>query len=147
MILSGMNEVFQVEDNLNTFEQRNPVTDEEKQVLFEIAEGLKKGVPCTGCRYCCAGCPMELNIPYLLESYNDFKFMASVTASVRLDGLDEDKRPASCIACGQCAQVCPQGIDVPSALAELAEMYANGPKWENTMKTRGAAIKKDLNME
>ncbi|MBR0385184.1 MAG: aldo/keto reductase [Erysipelotrichaceae bacterium] len=147
MILSGMNEVFQVEDNLNTFEQRNPVTDEEKQVLFEIAEGLKKGVPCTGCRYCCAGCPMELNIPYLLESYNDFKFMASVTASVRLDGLDEDKRPASCIACGQCAQVCPQGIDVPSALAELAEMYANGPKWENMMKTRGAAIKKDLNME
>ena len=147
MILSGMNEVFQVEDNLNTFESYKPLTEKEREVLLEMAEGMKKGVPCTACRYCCAGCPMGLNIPYLLECYNDYKFAESVSASVRIDGLDEDKKPANCIQCGQCAHACPQGIDVPTVLSELAEMYANGPKWEDMAKGRQESIRKDLNMK
>jgi len=147
MILSGMNEVFQVEDNLKTFSEHKPLSEDERNVLFEIAESLKKGVPCTGCRYCCKGCPMGLNIPYLLECYNDFKYAATISPSMRLDGLDDDKKPSCCIGCGQCSHACPQGIDVPAALAELSELYANGPKWEVTRKARSASIKKDLNME
>ncbi len=147
MILSGMNEVFQVEDNLKTFEKRDPLSDREKEAVFDIAEGMKRGVPCTGCRYCCDGCPMGLNIPFLLECYNDYRFATSVTASQRLDGLDEDKKPANCIACGQCTHACPQGIDVPVALAELAKMYAEGPKWAETAKGRQESIRKDLNMD
>ncbi|MBR0451452.1 MAG: aldo/keto reductase [Oscillospiraceae bacterium] len=147
MILSGMNEVFQVEDNLNTFKEYVPLTDAERDTLFEIAEGMKRGVPCTGCRYCCAGCPMELNIPYLLECYNDYKFSTSLTASMRIDGLDPDKRPSNCIGCGQCAHACPQGIDVPAALAELSDLYANGPTWAQAAKGRHESIKKDLGME
>ncbi len=147
MILSGMNEVAQVEDNLNTFASYEPLSPEERQTLLEIAEGMKKGVPCTGCRYCCAGCPMELDIPFLLECYNDYRYAESLTASQRLDGLAEDKKPASCIACGQCRHACPQGIDVPAALAELSQMYANGPKWAEVSKGRAESIRKDLNME
>ena len=146
MILSGMNEVFQVEDNLRTFESHQPLSEKERETLFDIAESLKKGVPCTGCRYCCAGCPMELNIPYLLECYNDYKFAASVSPSMRLDGLDDDKKPANCIGCGQCSHACPQGIDVPAALAELAELYASGPNWSVQARSRHEAIKKDLKM-
>ena len=123
------------------------LSEEELSTLWEIAESLKKGVPCTQCRYCCAGCPMRLNIPFLLECYNDMKYMASATASVRLDGLDEDKKPACCIQCGQCAHACPQGIDVPAALAELAELYASGPHWAETRKVRSDAIMKDLKKE
>ncbi|MBQ3999404.1 MAG: aldo/keto reductase [Oscillospiraceae bacterium] len=144
MVLSGMNEVSQVEDNLNTFREYDPLTEEELNVLSEIAESLKKGVPCTQCRYCCAGCPMELDIPYLLECYNDYKYAATTTASVRIDGLAEEKRPSACIGCGQCAHACPQGIDVPAALAELAEMYANGPKWAVEAKPRHESILRDL---
>ena len=107
---------------------------------------MKNSVPCTGCRYCCAGCPMELDIPYLIECYNDHKFGTSLSAMMRLDGLDEDKRPANCIGCGQCAHACPQGIDVPAVLAELTEMYANGPKWSEAAKGRHESIRKDLNM-
>jgi len=147
MILSGMNEVFQVEDNLKTFAAYEPLSEKEQETLFEIAEGMKKGVPCTGCRYCCDGCPMGLNIPYLLECYNDYKYSASMSASQRLDGLDEDKLPANCISCGQCQHACPQGIDVPSALAELSRMYAEGPKWSEASKGRKESIRKDLNME
>lgn len=147
VILSGMNEVFQVEDNLNTFKEYKPLSEEEKSVLFEIAESLKKGVPCTGCRYCCDGCPMGLNIPYLLECYNDMKYTSSMAPGMRLDGLDEDKKPAACIGCGQCSHACPQHIDVPSVLAELSEMYTNSPKWAEMSKGRHESIRKDLNME
>ena len=147
VILSGMNEVSQVEDNLKTFETYQPLTDEERNCLFEIAEGMKKGVPCTACRYCCDGCPVQLDIPYLLACYNDYKFAASAVAGMRLDGLDKEKLPDQCIGCGQCAHACPQSIDVPAALAELTKMYAEGPHWEVTKKARGEEIKKDLNME
>lgn len=146
MILSGMNELFQVEDNLATFESHLPLSEEERETLFSIAESLKKGVPCTGCRYCCDGCPQELNIPYLIECYNDYKYQSSFTASMRIDGLDEGKKPADCVACGQCTHACPQGIDVPSVMEELAELYEKGPKWSSAAKSRHESIKRDLNM-
>ena len=147
VILSGMNEVSQVEDNLNTFKRHRPLTDDERNTLFDIAEGLKKGVPCTGCRYCTAGCPVELDIPYLLECYNSFKTDAAFSASMRVDGLAEEKRPAACVGCGQCAHACPQHIDVPAALAELAHLYETSPKWSEAAKGRHAAIRRDLHME
>ena len=144
VILSGMNEVFQVEDNLRTFREENPLSDEERSVLLDIAENLKRGVPCTACRYCCDGCPMELDIPYLLQCYNDYKFATTMTPSMRIDALPEDKRPSACIGCGQCMHACPQGIDVPSALAELAEMYEKGPHWGDVVAQRAKSIEDDL---
>jgi predicted aldo/keto reductase-like oxidoreductase len=144
VILSGMNEVFQVEDNLRTFREENPLSGEERSVLLDIAENLKKGVPCTACRYCCDGCPMELDIPYLLQCYNDYKFATTMTPSMRIDALPEDKRPSACIGCGQCMHACPQGIDVPSALAELAEMYEKGPHWGDVVVQRAKSIEDDL---
>ena len=144
VILSGMNEVFQVEDNLRTFREEWPLTDAERNVLFDIAENLKKGVPCTACRYCCDGCPVGLDIPYLLQCYNDFKFAVTISPSMRIDGLEEEKRPAACIGCGQCSHACPQKIDVPSALAELAQMYEDGPHWSNMIEQRQKLIQDDL---
>ncbi len=146
VILSGMNEVFQVEDNLKTFSDYRPLSDAELNTLQEIAESLKKGVPCTGCRYCCAGCPMELDIPFLLDCYNSVKVERAFSVLMRMDGLDPEKRPEACIGCGQCTHACPQGIDVPAALAELAEICNNGPKWADRAKGRHESIRKDLGM-
>lgn len=144
MILSGMNEVFQVEDNIKTFSENNPLSEAEYSVLMDIAENLKKGVPCTACRYCCKGCPIELDIPFLIECYNNNKVSHGVIMSMRIDGLPEEKRPAACVSCGQCAHACPQGIDVPAVISELAEMYATGPKWSAVSKPRQEAIIRDL---
>ena len=144
VILSGMNETFQVEDNLRTFREEWPLTSQERSVLLEIAENLKKGVPCTACRYCCDGCPVGLDIPYLLQCYNDYKFAQSLPPSMRIDALEEEKRPAACIGCGQCMHACPQDIDVPAALAELAEMYEKGPHWSEQVKLRQKFIQADL---
>ncbi len=90
---------------------------------------------------------MGLDIPFLLQCYNDFKYSTSLTASMRLDSLDEDKKPSACIGCGQCAHACPQGIDVPSALAELDRMYTNSPTWADATKDRKKSILRDLNMD
>jgi len=146
MILSGMNEVSQVEDNLRTFAEGEPLTDEERDLLFAVAESMKRGVPCTGCRYCTAGCPMKLDIPYLLECYNDYKYASTVTPSMRMDALEKEKLPSACIGCRKCARACPQGIDIPSALKELSGLYEAGPHWAVTAKPRQEAIKRDLNM-
>ena len=70
-----------------------------------------------------------------------------MSAGMRMDALDEDKKPSMCIGCGQCAHACPQGIDVPAALAELADLYARGPNWSRDVKGRHEAIKRDLNMK
>ena len=63
---------------------------------------------------------------------------------MRIDALEEEKRPAACIGCGQCMHACPQGIDVPAALAELAEMYEKGPHWSEQVKIRQKIIQEDL---
>lgn len=147
VILSGMNEISQVEDNLKTFETHVPLSEEERNTLFEIAEGMKKGVPCTACRYCCDGCPVQLNIPYLLSVYNDYKYAPSAVSGMRLDGLSDNELPSACIRCGQCTHACPQSIDVPKALAELADMYANGPHWADAAKPRHEDIRKALHMD
>ena len=144
VVLSGMNEVCQVEDNLRTFEKEWLLTDEERTVILEIAENLKQGVPCTACRYCCDGCPVGLDIPYLLACYNDFKYAQTLTPSMRIDALEDEKRPAACIGCGQCSHACPQHIDVPSALAELAEMYEQGPHWSKMVEQRQKIMQEDL---
>ena len=133
-----------MEDNLRTFRKEWSLTEAERSTLFEIAENLKKGVPCTACRYCCDGCPIGLDIPYLLQIYNDYKYASTMTPSMRIDALPDEKRPTACIGCGQCMHACPQGIDVPAALAELAELYENGPHWIDQIKQRQEYIKADL---
>ena len=63
---------------------------------------------------------------------------------MRIDALEDEKRPAACIGCGQCSHACPQHIDVPSALAELAEMYEQGPHWSKMVEQRQKIMQEDL---
>jgi len=129
MILSGMSDMEQMRDNLKTFSAGEPLSEKECSVLLEIAEGLKNSLPCTACRYCCDGCPAGLNIPQLIEMYNDMRFSAAPTISGRLLGIPKEHWPQACVGCGQCTQVCPQKIDIPAAMRDFAERIANGPDW------------------
>lgn len=142
MILSGMSNFEQMVDNVKTFSGGDPLKKEEVDTLFEIAESLKVSVPCTECRYCCDGCPMELNIPQLLHSYNDLHFAPSLTPVMQLEALPEDKRPSACIGCGACAAVCPQKIDIPTVLATLADEFAKQPSWAAMCKERAEEAKR-----
>ena len=142
VILSGMSDIAQVEDNLATFSGGEPLTEEEISLLYEIAEGLKSSVPCTACRYCIEGCPMGLDIPMLLSVYNEVKIMPSVNAAIRVQALPADKQPSACIACGRCMKICPQRIDVPKAMIELSRILEKIPKWKDVSREREEAAKR-----
>lgn len=136
MILSGMSNMAQMVENVETFQQEKPLTEAERATLLEIAEGMKNSVPCTACRYCCDGCPQGLDIPVLISAYNEIRFSPSLNVPMLLDALPEDKRPAACIACGKCAKVCPQSIDIPGAMKGLVEECAKLPSWADISRQR-----------
>lgn len=141
-VLSGMSNFEQMQDNVKTFNEDKPLSSDERAMLMDIAESLKVGVPCTACRYCCEGCPMELDIPMLLAGYNDLKFQSSMTVAMQMDGTPKDKWPHSCIGCGACAAVCPQQIDIPAVMTEFAEMLDKSPSWAELCKQREEAAEK-----
>ena len=127
--LSGMSDFDQLRENVAMFSEERPLDEEERAALQGLVDTMlgRGTVPCTACHYCTSHCPMGLDIPKLLEMYNE----AIVTGgrggfipSMFVGTLPEDKRPSACIGCGSCAAVCPQQIDIPGTLAEFAEKLA-----------------------
>lgn len=109
VVLSGMSDPDQVEENTALFSAEEPLTGADLAALAAIAGRMTAGVPCTACRYCVDHCPQGLNIPGLLEAYNDG---APAPAG--------DRGPAACAACRACEKVCPQSIKISEALAAWA---------------------------
>lgn len=128
VILSGMSKLEQVKDNIQTFSEPAALTEQELGAVEEVSALLHEmyAVPCTGCRYCCADCPQELDIPFLLAAYNEYRTGGEKDLSswrlARLAALPEEKQPSACIGCGQCTAHCPQGLDVPAYMKEMAEL-------------------------
>ena len=141
-ILSGMSNIEQMKDNIGTFTGGKPLSREEWDLMLEIAEGMKNGVPCTACRYCCEGCPAGLDIPMLLKGYNDMKFAGGFTVSMQMDSTPKEQWPDSCLGCGACAAVCPQQIEIPDVLSEYAEMLRKAPSWAEVCRQREEAAEK-----
>lgn len=141
VVLSGMSDINQMKDNINTFTSNYPLNASEEQLLLELAEGMKNSVPCTQCRYCCDGCAMKLNIPLLIQLYNDVKFEAGMTQSMQLDTIETGKTPDVCIDCGACKKICPQGIDIPLIMKELASVKLTMPNWITICEERNRAAK------
>jgi hypothetical protein len=136
VILSGMSSPEQMADNVRTFEAERPLSEAEEAVLMDAVAPLRSRVPCTACRYCCDGCPMELDIPMLIAAYNDLSLGFNFTPMMRLEALPEEKRPSACLSCGACAEICPQGIPIPDVLAGLSERYDSMPKWSDICRQR-----------
>ena len=138
MILSGMSNMAQMQDNLATFDHPEPLSAEEQALLLEIAEGFKSAVPCTACRYCCDGCPQEIEIPQMLRVLNEIRVVPSTNAIMAVEALPESRQPQSCLGCGACTAVCPQKIDIPGCMQELTERIAKIPSWIEISRQRAA---------
>lgn len=123
VVLSGMSDDSQVYDNIKTFSEAVPLTEEEKRRIKEAAEMQKATitVPCTECRYCTPNCPQGLDIPFLLENYNKAK-VGGAWRIRHLKQIPEEKSPAACIGCKACTKHCPQGFEIPKYIKELDEM-------------------------
>ena len=121
VVLSGMTTLEQIQENVETFAAPAPLDQAEKDLLTEVADSMLNWVPCTACRYCTEGCPMELEIPKIIAAYNGVK-NGDHMARYDLDAADPSMDPRRCIGCGACAVICPQNIDIPGIMAEFPGM-------------------------
>lgn len=141
VILSGMTTMEQLEDNIRTFSEPRDLTAFEVDELYRIAESLKNNIPCTACRYCTDVCPKGLNIPMLIEVYNDLRYAPGVNSASKIEFMPEDKQPTACIACGRCVKMCPQHIDIPKALIDFSNLLKTIPSWKAICAERAEAAK------
>ena len=121
VILSGMSDEAQLQDNLKTFSAPNPLSAAEWTELEQLGRRMIDRVPCTDCRYCMEYCPQELPIPRLLKIYREQSFTGKGTIPARvLQRLEEGKGPDACIACRACEGACPQNIKISELLADFS---------------------------
>lgn len=123
MVLSGMSDMTQMQENIRTFEEDQPLNDGERKALLQLADDMLKKValPCTACHYCVSHCPQELDIPGLLALYNEHSFTGGgFIAPMVVSTIPEDKRPNACVGCRSCEAVCPQQIKVSEAMEDFA---------------------------
>jgi predicted aldo/keto reductase-like oxidoreductase len=103
VVLSGMSNMEQMEDNLSFMQDFHPLTEEEHRVLEEANKTMKQfaDIPCTACHYCTPGCPAGIHIPEIFAVMNVYKMYGNLT-----EARNEYRwRPggalaSACIVCG-----------------------------------------------
>ena len=124
VVLSGMSSMEQLQDNIHTYETDKPLRDEEMKALLGIAEEMvkKDSLPCTACHYCVSHCPKGLNIPELIELYNEHCFTGGgFIAPMALMAVPKEKLPSACIGCKSCEAVCPQQLKISAAMSDFTQ--------------------------
>ena len=131
VVLSGMSNVAQMEDNLSYMENFQPLTEEEKAVCHKVADIINAqiAIPCTGCSYCTEGCPQHIAIPQYFSLYNEDmrERLEEKGWTVNFTNYEilnaKFGKAGDCIACGQCEGVCPQHLPVIENLKKVAAHY------------------------
>ena len=131
IVLSGMSDIGQVQDNVGIMEHFKPLTEEEKALCFKAADivNAQTAVPCTGCSYCTEGCPKNIAIPQYFSLYNEDmrEQMANKGWTINNTNYamlaDKFGRAGDCIACGQCEGVCPQHLPIIEHLKAVSAHY------------------------
>lgn len=126
-MLSGMTLPEHLEDNIKTFTNLKPLSEEEQKVYDEaIAAHLKTlAIGCTSCRYC--ECPVGVNIAGIFSLYNQYMYddrdNKAMSFINHYEALKESERADKCIKCGLCKSKCPQQLDIPELLAKVEKEY------------------------
>lgn len=122
VVLSGMSTMEQVEDNLSTFGSFEPLRDDEREIIGQVARALNGRVQndCTGCRYCMP-CPAGVDIPRCFNIWNQYHIYENAGQARWnwTNGIEEAKKASNCVKCGKCEQACPQHIAIREDLARL----------------------------
>ena len=129
VILSGMSNEEQLHANVATFEADQPLNEDEMNALMQVAAQMadEKSVPCTACHYCTDHCPQGLDIPHLIELYNEHILTTKAglfgfIAPMALAAIPQDKQPSACLHCGSCEQVCPQQIHISDVMEDFVKV-------------------------
>jgi len=125
-ILSGMSNLEQVEDNIETFKNLRPLTNEELVLLEKVLQEISKvsTIPCTTCKYCHEHCPKGIDIATCFSLYNEgMRDKDGLWNRQSIYGSLLDKEKADkCTACGLCMKHCPQQLDIPAGLKKAAKL-------------------------
>jgi predicted aldo/keto reductase-like oxidoreductase len=126
VVLSGMNKMEQLAENIGTAEKSYPnmLTEEEHEVYGKVKAIYEKSlkIKCTGCNYCMP-CPQAVNIPACFTAYNTYygisRSMGTHQYLMSTGAVGPVQRYASkCNKCGKCEKICPQGIEVIKSLED-----------------------------
>lgn len=120
-VLSGMSNPEQMQDNLRTFTDFKPLTDEERAVLEKALAAYRKqlAVPCTACRYCMP-CPAGVEIPRIFALYNQYTITSHKWVFQNsYNTIPAENQASACVNCGKCAEHCPQKIRIPGMLQKI----------------------------
>ena len=129
MVLSGMSNMEQMQDNIRSMKEFSPFTEEEYAAVAKIADIIRAipTIPCTGCKYCVDGdhCPMSINIPSLFSAENKARRFNTEDARGHYNWVtSKGGKPVDCIECGACEEICPQQLPIRQLLREIGERFA-----------------------
>lgn len=123
-VLSGMSNLEQLKENIETMTSFSPLSDEETKNYTHAMELYKKKnmIPCTGCRYC-EGCPHGVDIATLFAANNRYRLGGGAWAYIReYELIKPSATEDNCTNCEKCLDKCPQGLPIPTILAETGKM-------------------------
>ena len=137
--LSGMNRMEHLVENVKTFSPLVPCTEQENQLLAEIADQMSgyPTIPCTACEYCMP-CPFGVNIPGNFSYYNEAvtspllplpdksatdyaERKEQFIAGYKKNLPDAGTWASKCRDCEVCLSKCPQQIRIPNQMARIVE--------------------------
>lgn len=126
VVLSGMSDLQQLEDNVATMTNFEPMNEQELAAIDRVVEEIRKvnEIPCTGCRYC-MDCPMGVDIPEIFSIYSQYKIFGKEKAFVEdyEEVVEHGNGAEHCVRCMACTTKCPQMIAIPDKLEMIAKLY------------------------
>ncbi len=132
VVLSGMNEMQQLDDNIKTADSStvNMLNESELNAYTDVKKIFNQSnkIPCTGCHYC-TPCPHGVDIPGCFSAYNIYSGISKRQGALQYSMgtlLSGDPGYASlCKRCGKCEKHCPQNIPIVKSLAVVSNTLEN----------------------
>ena len=139
-VLSGMNSMEMVEDNVRTAStvEVGELGPEEEEMLRRVVKAIngKMRVGCTGCGYCMP-CPKQVDIPGAFAAYNrrytESRFWGFMDYVICTALRKNSTAASNCIECGKCEKHCPQGIEIRCNLKQVRKEL-EGPLYRGVRK-------------
>lgn len=127
MVLSGMSDLIQLEDNINIAKDFKPLNKEQMNVINQVVKILNSipTVQCTGCRYCVSNCPSKIPIPDIINLLNIYNTYCNLSGPKKSYGwvVENAGKSSDCIACRKCEELCPQHLKIVDAMSNAAKLF------------------------